>query len=268
MFVATFEAVKTTSPLRPRVQAWLESGRRQGRRRVCGGASTTDRSAQTSTSRARLSDLSCRDLRHRVPVDGAARQHLRPRSRARVCPRPVHSGVRRGYPTDGAQEPLRRGLHPAREQMPDVAALMPVQLAAPSLVQRERGFAHGHLVMPRADDQPALRGRRRLDATGSRRPTSPARRRRSAAARWCPAPTAPTGPDGRRSSRSGRRSVCTPPRRRPVSRCDTSAATGLPIDTPDTAIALAWGRSHRTTARTSDTTRIMPATLASGSMLG
>jgi hypothetical protein len=52
------------------------------------------------------------------------------------------------------------------------------------------------------------------------------------------------------------------------SKCETSAATGLPIDTPDTAIAVDCGRSHRTRARTSETTRIIPATLVSGSMFG
>jgi len=53
-----------------------------------------------------------------------------------------------------------------------------------------------------------------------------------------------------------------------VSRCDTRAATGLPMDTPDIAIAVDCGCSQRTTARTSDTARIIPATLASGSIFG
>jgi len=48
-----------------------------------------------------------------------------------------------------------------------------------------------------------------------------------------------------------------------VSRCDTRAATGLPMDTPDIAIAVDRGCSQRTTARTSDTARVIPATLAS-----
>ncbi len=52
------------------------------------------------------------------------------------------------------------------------------------------------------------------------------------------------------------------------SKCETSAATGLPMETPDTAITVDCGRSHRTKARTSETTRIMPATLVSGSMFG
>ena len=52
------------------------------------------------------------------------------------------------------------------------------------------------------------------------------------------------------------------------SKCETSAATGLPMETPDTAVTVACGRSQRTSARTSDTTRIMPATLVSGSMFG
>ena len=52
------------------------------------------------------------------------------------------------------------------------------------------------------------------------------------------------------------------------SKCETSAATGLPIETPDTAITVDCGRSQRTRARTSETTRIMPATLVNGSMFG
>ena len=40
------------------------------------------------------------------------------------------------------------------------------------------------------------------------------------------------------------------------------------MDTPETAIVLACGRSHLTTARTSETARIIPATLFSGSMFG
>ena len=52
------------------------------------------------------------------------------------------------------------------------------------------------------------------------------------------------------------------------SRCDTNAATGLPMDTPDIALAVDCGRSHRTMARTSEIVRIIPATLASGSMFG
>ena len=52
------------------------------------------------------------------------------------------------------------------------------------------------------------------------------------------------------------------------SRWETSAATGVPIEIPDTTTAVACGCTHRTTARTSDTDRIMPATLPSGSMSG
>jgi hypothetical protein len=40
------------------------------------------------------------------------------------------------------------------------------------------------------------------------------------------------------------------------------------MDTPDIAIAVDYGCSQRTTARTSDTARIIPATLASGSIFG
>jgi len=52
------------------------------------------------------------------------------------------------------------------------------------------------------------------------------------------------------------------------SRCDTSAATGLPMDRPAIAIVVAWGRNHRSGARTSERARITPATLASGSIVG
>src|ERR1700757_1422772 len=53
-----------------------------------------------------------------------------------------------------------------------------------------------------------------------------------------------------------------------LSRWETRAATGLPIEIPDTTTAVACDRAHRTTARTSETARIMPATLPNGSTSG
>ena len=65
--------------------------------------------------------------------------------------------------TDVTEKPFGHGLHAAGEQVTDMASLVPVQLAAPPLVQRECGFAECHSVVPGTNDEATLRWWRRLD---------------------------------------------------------------------------------------------------------
>ena len=160
MFVATFEGVKTTSPLRQRVQRWLQ----RGIDKVEAGlrtASATDRFAPTSTSTARPAT--------------SARPSSAPRS-CGSCWRMTMTSIASSTTSatgsfattarllaDSAEEPLRRLLDAAGEEMPDMAPRMPVQLAAPPFVQHLGGLAHRHPVMPGAHDEAAVAGRGRLD---------------------------------------------------------------------------------------------------------
>ena len=161
MFVATFEAAKTTSPLRERVQSSTQERRGQGR----GGAA--------QRHRGRLSPI--RD-RHRsavrditAAVFGIAFQWVAvPQAHdLDVELDSVRSRIIRQYGSailsDATQESLGDPLHAPGEDVTDVAAVVPVQLAAPAFLQCDRGLAHRHPVVPRPDDEPALRRRRGVD---------------------------------------------------------------------------------------------------------
>ena len=156
-------------------------------------------------------------------------------------------------------------LYPPGEEMAHMASLMPEQLSSPPLVELSGGFAHRHPVVPCADDEACLRRRRRFHGGVIDRGRHGGHRVRAQQLdgfvhRW-PPPTEMRG-DHRVHPRIGVYTA-TPST---SSKCETSAATGLPMETPDTAITVDCGRSQRTKARTSETTRIMPATLISGSI--
>ena len=165
MFVATFEAVKTTSPLRDRVRTQLERRRGQGRRRTAKGHARTA-SVRRGIDIGRGGQRHHRGgLRHRVPVGGrAAPVHdLEAETRART--RRGSFGTTAAKPNAVRRKPLGDPLHRAgRTDVPDVAAVVPVQLAAPALVQRQRAAAAS----------PSGRARRRRSAAA---PTAASARR-------------------------------------------------------------------------------------------
>ena len=238
MFVATFEAVKTHFAAAPaRRSAGSTSASTEGRGGTRDGDRATDRCGATSTSTAPINDIS-------AAVFGIAYLWtraggwLRPRTRAGIRPR---ARLIRDYGSTCSltprEEPLRGLLDPAGEEMPDVASRDASTARRPIVRAALGGFAHRHPVVPGADDEAAVRRRRSARRPCGRRRTPPPPRCRTAAARWCRRTDGPHRPRCwaiiALSPKIGVYTA-TPST---FSRCETSAATGLPIDTPDTAIA-------------------------------
>ena len=151
-----------------------------------------------------------------------------------------------------------------------MAAVVPEQLATPPLVQRQRGFSHRHPVMPGRHDQPPVHAERPARRPAGRSPRSGRSRRRTATPGESVHPAAPT-------ATGARPIIALSPQDRRVHRHRV-----------DPLLQMGHQRGHRTAQRqpghrkrrwlaaaatapaprTSETARIIPATLVSGSMVG
>src|SRR6476620_5902468 len=129
--------------------------------------------------------------------------------------------------------------------MAHMASLMPEQLSSPPLVELLGGLAHRHPVVPCAHDEACLRRRRRFHGGVIDRGRDGGHRVRAQQL------------DGFGHRRSPPTEMLGDHRVQPEDR-------RVHRDTVDVLEV----RSQRTKARTSETTRIMPATLVSGSMFG
>ncbi len=154
MFVATFEAAKTTSPLRDRVQTQLvrgavkvEAGLRNG---IDDGSVRSDIDIDAAVKDITAAVFGIAFQWVVVPEAHDLDDEMN-RYRARLIlqygPLPPHV----------AQKSVGDALHAPGEYVPDMAAVVPVQLAAPAFLQRIGGLAHRHPVVPRPDDEPAVR---------------------------------------------------------------------------------------------------------------
>ena len=269
MFVAAFEAVKTTSPLRDRVRAQLRTsactrsrpGCATGIARRIGAPGHRHRRAPSTTSAAAIFGIAFLwvVLPEGYDLDRRADMRARDDSFATTA----------GCSLTPREEPLRRRLHPAGEQMPDMAARRASTTRRPTV---------------RAAPAPAPAS-----------PSGRARRRRSAGAAAA-ASARRDGVDHRRQRRHRRRTAAA----RSVSRTDgphrprwraiiaLSPKIGVYTATASHLLQMRNQRGDRTAhrhtgyrdrvglrfaaiaprARTSETARIMPATLSSGSMFG
>jgi len=68
------------------------------------------------------------------------------------------------FRTEPGEEPLGRRVHTPGEEVPRVAAIVPVQLSAPPFVECESRLSQRHSVVPGTDDEATLRWRRRFDS--------------------------------------------------------------------------------------------------------
>ena len=61
------------------------------------------------------------------------------------------------FRVEPVEEPLRHRLHTSGEEVPRVAAIVPVQLSAPPFVERKSRLSQRHSVVPGTDDEATLR---------------------------------------------------------------------------------------------------------------
>jgi hypothetical protein len=68
------------------------------------------------------------------------------------------------FRAEPGEEPLRHRLHTPGEEVPRVAAMVPVQFSAPPFVERKSRLPQRHSVVPGTDDEATRRWRRRFDS--------------------------------------------------------------------------------------------------------
>src|SRR6185503_5623310 len=107
----------------------------------------------TSWARSRSADRRCACPNHSARYGSTCWSATPSRS-------PAQSAA--AFRAERAKEPLRHRLHTSGEEVPGMAAVVPVQFPTPPLVQLESGLAQRHPVVPSADDEATLRRRRRL----------------------------------------------------------------------------------------------------------
>ena len=154
MFVATFEAVKTTSPLRDRVR--VPAGRRRSKveRRTARRASQDGSVRRRHRHRPRPSTTSPQRSSASPSTGWSLPQRHDLERELDETAGADHSAITAVSPADVAQEPLRTRLHPPGEQVPDVAAVDASTTGRPS----------ARAAPARAPASPSGRARRRRSA--------------------------------------------------------------------------------------------------------
>ena len=187
MFVSTFEAMKTTSPLRKRVTdpaAWPPW------QMACGRVSRTNPFAAISMWTA--PSATSRPCSSASPSCGS---HFRPASTWTTSWRiPPPHRPRLRHLSNAPRNSSGLRLHRSGETDADVPAIVPVQLAAPPLVQVQRALPVRHGVMPGPTTTVAPVAARGLRPAG-RSPTSRRRRCRMPLPHRRSRPPTPNGAD-------------------------------------------------------------------------